>query len=164
MPREVKDILTLYKEMLQDFRSQMLAFCYSHSNDATDADMLLVAIANDLWRSVGTLRPDSTPRQRNRWLHRVMRHSYDDYRRRKPLTVPLDQAYGIAVESNEEAELVEALLEHLAPEERLFLEEYLQSGGPAKLADQSGLTVGAVYQRYHRLIQRLRNIYHNYYA
>lgn len=164
MPRAEQDILTLYAELLHDYRQQILTFCWSHSNHLAEADMLLVDVTNAILRNVDTLHTDSSPRQRSRWLQRVMRHAYADYRKKNPRTAPLANAESIAVESDEEAQLVEALLEHLTPDERSFLEERLHGYTPDEQAAMHHLSRDAVYQRHHRIIQKLKTIYDKHYA
>ncbi len=163
MPSEGKDILSLYAELMQAYRQHMLNFCWDHSANPAEADMLLVAVTNDLLRSVGTLRPDSTPRQRFRWLQRVMRHAYADYRTKSPGIVPLSKVPDIAVETDEEAELVNAMLQHLSDDERSFVEERLQGYKPQEQASMHHISCDAVYQRHHRILMKLRTIYAKYY-
>ncbi|MBP5527497.1 MAG: hypothetical protein J6X79_03475 [Bacteroidales bacterium] len=164
MPSSDKDILTLYAELLHDHRQQILSYCWSHSTDLTDADILLVSITNALLRSIGTLRRDSTPRQRHRWLQRVMHHAYIDHRATRPHSVPLTKAGAIAVESDEDTLLVEALLEHLTDDDRAFLQQRFHGYSPHEQALHYGVSDGAIHQRYHRIILKLRDIYNKYYA
>jgi len=164
MPCRKKDIWPLYQTMLHDYRAQMLSFCCRHSKSIADADMLFVAIVNDLLRCIGTLRADYTAQQRYRWLQRLMDHTLADYRKHKVPTVAFHRVPDIAVESNEDYELLEALLAHLEPDERIFIEEHLQGYTYGELAEKYGITVETARQRYHRLKNKLLTIYNTYYA
>lgn len=163
MDRREEDTFGLYAEMLHAFRAHILSFCYRHGRDATDADQLLVAISNAMLNGIASLRADSSPKERNRWLHRLMHHAYADHRRAHPPVVPLDHALDIAVESDTDAELIESLLQHLDPDERAFLQERLAGYTPAEQSAMHRISRDAVYQRYHRIVQKLKNIYIQHY-
>ncbi len=157
------DTLQRYAELLREFRRHLLNFCYRHSANAVEADQLLVAISNTLLRSVGILRTDATARQRNRWMKRVMQGALADYRRSTLRTVSLREPDSLAVETDEEAELVEALLEHLDADDRDFLRERFAGYRPAEQAARRGVSVDVVNHRYHRIVIKLRTIYKKYY-
>ncbi|MBQ8703309.1 MAG: sigma-70 family RNA polymerase sigma factor [Bacteroidales bacterium] len=163
MNRREEEILTLYAELLRDFQSHLLSYCYRHSRDEADADQLLVGITNAMLRGVRTLRPDSSPSERNRWLRRLMRQTLADHRRRQPSFVSIDHAIDIAVESDADAELVESLLQHLNPDERALLQDRLAGFTPSELSGRYNVSVDAIYQRYHRIIKKLKTIYKQYY-
>lgn len=155
-----------YTELLQTYRLQILSYCWKHGRDVVDCELLLDRVMQNIWKGMRTLRADSSPRQRTRWLQVVMRHALADHRdahREVPVRANLD-ARPLPPADDYDRELLDALLQHLRDDEREFLEERFQGYSPAEQAQRRGMTVDAIHHRYSRLVKKLRTIYQKYYA
>lgn len=155
-----------YIEILQTHRLQILCYCWKHGRDVVDCELLLDRVMQNIWKGMRTLRSDSSPRQRTRWLQVVMRHALADHRdahREVPVRANLD-ARPLPPADDYDRELLDALLQHLRDDEREFLEERFQGYSPAEQARRRGMTVDAIHHRYSRLVKKLRTIYQKYYA
>ncbi|MGX8713268.1 MAG: RNA polymerase sigma factor [bacterium] len=145
-----------YLAMLHTFEGNIVNYCYSHSNGVADAQDLSQEIMALVWEKIDTLKADSTPRQQNRWIYKVMRTAFIRHlRHRLPFrTVPLEEEMVAAEESA--TSRLEELMEQLDDEERWLLETRLQGYSHAEIADMQGLSEAAVKQRYYRIIMKIR--------
>ena len=147
-----------YLALLQTFKGHIFNYCYSHSNDEADAEDLMQEIFTAVWQGIPGLRSDSSPRQQNRWLQHVMRTAFFRHlRQRLPFaTVPLTPDNDRADDSNTEHELLDELLGHLTDDERHLVQQRLQGYSYAEIAEQEQLNENAVKQRFHRIINKLK--------
>ena len=163
MWRADNDTMRKYVELLGEYRQQIASFCFKHTRTPDEADELLGDVVDAVRRSVGTMRA-TTPRQRYHWLQQVMRHALADRRRRNRLhDVPLYMARNVPADDESDKELVEALLEHLPDDERELIQATMEGYTADELAERHGLTRNAIYQRYRRIVLKLRTIYKKYY-
>lgn len=150
-----------YLDLLHDYGGNIRHYCIVHSDTLYEAQELAQEVMATLWRRMGTLADDSTPRQVNRWLHRVMRSTFLDHLRRhpRPRTVPLAAAEGYDDGQDYDAELLDALLQHLDADEHRLMDQYLAGYKAAEIAREHKISADAVRQRVHRIILKLRTIY-----
>ena len=157
--------LELYGEIQLAFWQHIVSFCRKHSKDLDEAEVLCDKIIKAVRRGIGGLNPESSQRQRNRWLQRVMRTAYADYCRSQQYTlVPLEEALEVADGEAYDHELLMSLLEHLTPGERAFTDLLLKGYHVQEIPAMLGITLATAYQRYHRIVLKLRGVYYRLYA
>lgn len=166
MDHPTPDISQRYLDLLHDYGKQIRRYCISHGDTAYEAQELMQEVMTNLWRRLPSVDADSSPRQLNRWLQRVMHTTFLDYLRRhllRPRTVPLNDADGLGLGQDYDAELLDALLQHLDDEERCMMERYLAGYNATEISAEHHRSPDAVRQRIHRIILKLRTIYRQYY-
>lgn len=137
----------------------MAAYCWSHSHSADDAEELMQKLFVYLWEVIDTLDANSTARQQNRWLHKVMRtvfvrHLRDKIRHR---TVPLERLGDIADETPPmDGENIEELMTALDDTERRLLQGRLDGYKLAEMATTLGISHDAARQMMHRIMLKLK--------
>ena len=137
-----------YEALLHDFGPYIEHYCFSRSHSADEAADLVQAVLDKVWSSIPTLRPDSTPRQVNRWLKKVMQSVAGSwFRRRRLPTVPLEEAAQIPDRPPYDAELLDDLLSHLSDEERALLQERFDGYSSKEIGQKFGISANAVDQR-----------------
>ncbi len=158
--------LKCYTELLQTHRPQILRYCWKHGRDVVDCELLLDRVMQNIWKGMRTLRADSSPRQRNRWLQVVMRHALADHlaAHREVLVYANLECRPLPPDVDYDSELLDALLQHLGEDDRTFLRERFEGYTPAEQAQRRGMTVDAIHHRYSRLVKKLKTIYQKYYA
>lgn len=155
-----------YLDLLHDYGSNIRHYCIVHSDTLYEAQELAQEVMANLWRRMGTLATGSTPRQVNRWLQRVMHTTFLDHLRRHllwPPTVPLDAARNVDDGQDYDAELLDALLQHLDADEKKLMEQYLAGYKADEIAPGLHLSAAGVRQRIHRIILKMKTIYKQHY-
>lgn len=148
-----------YEALLRSFRRHIEHYCFTHSGSADEAAELVQAVFNKVWNSIGTLSPDSSPQQVNRWMKVVMRSVAGSWFRRKRVeTVPLDEAAQVTDQPAYDAELLDDLMSHLDAEERILLQERLDGYSSTEIGERHGIKANAVDQRIFRIINKLKQI------
>lgn len=147
-----------YVAMLRHFGGSIVKYCYSHCNNESDAQDLSQDIMAILWESLDSLNPDSSPRQQNRWLYRVMRTAFFNHLLSRPriMTVPLEYASEIKDEPVVDRELLDHYMTLLNDSDRRLVEERFNGYSNAEIAERLGLTENAVRQHFHRILKKLR--------
>ena len=166
MDHPVPDISQRYLELLHDYGKHIRRYCIAHSDTVYDAQELAQEVMANLWRRLPTVDADASPRQLNRWLQRVMHTTFLDHLRHhllRPRTVPLAEANGLDDSKDYDAELLNALLQHLDNEERDLMDRYLAGYNATEIAADHHLSPATVRQRIHRIVLKLRTIYKQYY-
>lgn len=147
-----------FSDMLGRYGGHIARYCYFHANSNSEAKDLIQEVEVALWQSLETLRA-TTPRQTTRWVNSLMRNTVSTHFRRKRLkTVPLEQAVGLPVADDAEMEHLESLVAHLEPDEQQLIRLLFDGYSRAEIAAEEGLTVGAIHQRMHRILNRLKEI------
>lgn len=150
-----------YMALLGDFSRHIEHFCAIHSNRREDADDMMQEVFIMVWENIDGLREDSTPRQVNRWLQRVMRTVFIRHMRKQPRysTSDLDDAKGLQVEQDDNAELIEELVAHLPAEDHQLMQERFEGYSNKEIAQRHGLKENTLNQRMSRITTKLRDIY-----
>lgn len=150
-----------YAALLDSYRANIVAFCSRHSDSVYEAEELMQDILVAVWEQLGALRRDSSPRQVNRWLQRVMRTVLVRRLRagRRRDAVPL--AVDIAADDSDAAlrETIDDLVAHLGPDDREAVRLRLEGYDNGEIAASLGVSANSVNQRFFRLIPRLKKIY-----
>ena len=148
-----------YEALLHDFRRHIEHYCFSRSRSADEAADLVQAVLEKVWNGIGTLRPDSTPRQVNRWLRQVMRSAVSNwFRRGRVATMPLDASAEVMGQQSYDADLLDELLAHLNDDERALLQERFAGYTSAEIGEKYGISANAVDQRMLRIVNKLKRI------
>lgn len=166
MTQRTPETYNRYLKLLNDHEKQIQNYCVSHSDSRFEACTLMQEVLENVWHGFDTLDADSTARQVNRWLQRVMYTTFVSHLRhwhRSEVMVPLEEAESLAAGDDDNVELIQALLMHLSPDERQIVEQHLQGYTHAEIAERNQLTRMAVAQRIHRIIQKLKKLYQKYY-
>ncbi|MBQ6955152.1 MAG: RNA polymerase sigma factor [Bacteroidales bacterium] len=148
-----------YEALLRDFGRHIEHYCFTHCSSAFEASELVQAVLDKVWNGIATLRPDSSSRQVNRWLQKVMRSAAADwFRRRRGHTVPLEATALVADQPSYDTELLDDLLSYLSDEERVLLQERLDGYSSAEIGERHGIAANAVDQRIFRIVNKLKQI------
>lgn len=155
-----------YDALLHDFGRHIASYCSRHAVGRGETRELVQDVMVTLWQKIDNLDPASSPRQVNRWLHKLMRQVVFDryFRRRQPTTVPLDEVTGMAESEDYDRELLDALVAHLDPDEQELIRERFEGYSPAEMANKRDLTVNTLNQRLSRITKKLKTIYEQQYA
>lgn len=161
MPSDITDRELLYARLLDRYHAHIVAFCARHSDSRDEASDLMQWVLLAVWESVGSLRRDSSPRQVNRWLQKVMLSTYVRHLRGRPRykAVPLDVTNEPPADDGALTETVEELLSHLSPDDRNMVQQRLKGYDNSEIAQQLGLTANNVNQHFFRITNRLKKIY-----
>lgn len=152
-----------YEALLHRFGRHIQAYCARKANSAEECKELVQCVLVALWDGVGTLGDDSRPRQQNRWLQRVMRSAVGMHFRRRRSMVPIEEIVDMPESQDEGAELLDALMQHLDPDERALLQERFDGYSVVEMAERRHVEANALYQRIYRITNKLKQIYHEEY-
>lgn len=159
------DIETLRHEkfmaLLGTFNKHIEHYCVAHSNSHDEADDLMQEVFIAVWTSIDGLHSDSTPRQVNRWLYKVMRTVFIRHLRHQPgHGAPLSDAMEIATEESEyDSELLEELIAHLPADDQELLKFRFMGYSNIEMAQKLGLKVNTLNQRMTRIVKKMKDIY-----
>lgn len=155
-----------YDVLLNDFGRHIASYCSRHAVGRGETRELVQDVMVTLWQKLDNLDPASTPRQVNRWLHKLMRQVVFDryFRRRQPTTVPLDEVAGMSESEDYDRELLDDLVAHLDPDEQQLIAERFEGYTPAEMAERHHTTVNTMNQRLSRITKKLKTIYEQQYA
>lgn len=151
------DIYERYISLLATYRRHIAHFCVSHCDNRADAEDLAQDIYAALWRSIATLQPDSTPRQQNRWLFRLMRGVYARRLRKKLpfLHADIDKVAGLVQPVDNNREIINDLAADLSDDERLLLARHLDGYSAEELAAEFGVTSAVIRKRMQRIKEKI---------
>ena len=115
-----------------------------------------------MWLHFDTLRPDATPGEERSWVYWQCRSSLDLQRRlqgplQQPLTALVVETLA-ADDSSQEKEEIEHLMAVLSPDDQRLVRLHLEGYRAEEIAETLGLTRDAVYQRWHRALQKMRSV------
>lgn len=145
-----------YTELLRRHRSLVWTLCWSRSRgDYERCRDLVQEVSLSLWEHYGRLRPDTGPLQERAWVVWHTRSVLDHlHRRPSPTLVPLTD--DIAAESDDTSETVDELLASLSDADRRLVQLRLEGYDGDYIARELGVKRDVVYQRLHRIIEKLR--------
>jgi len=145
-----------YTELLLRHRSLVWKICWarSHGNYERCRD-LVQEVSLSLWEHYGRLRPKSSTLQERAWVLWHTRTVLDHlHRRPSPTLVPLSEDWPAEEDGSREA--LDELLDSLGKEDRQMMKMRLDGFGTDEICKEFGMGRDAVYQRIHRIIERLR--------
>ncbi len=115
-----------------------------------------------MWLHFDTLRVYATPGEERSWVYWQCRSSLDLQRRlqgplQQPLTALVVETLA-ADDSVQEKEEIEHLMAVLSPDDQRLVRLHLEGYRADEIAETLGLTRDAVYQRWHRALQKMRSV------
>lgn len=123
---------------------------------------LVQEVSIAMWLHFDTLRPDATPGEVRSWVYWQCRSSLDLQRRlQRPLQQPLTALMVETLAADDslwEKEEIEHLIAALSPDDQRLVKLYLEGYRADEIAEALGLTRDAVYQRWHRALQKMRGV------
>lgn len=149
-----------FTELLQSYSSLIWSMCRdaAHGDGELCRD-LFQDVSLRLWLHFDELNPDAPTHERKAWVEWQARHVLNHAgRRQRP--EPIDELPEAAVVDSdaEFRALVNDLLEHLQPDERQMLQMRMEGYSASEIAQKTGLSRDAVYQRIHRTLKKARKI------
>lgn len=150
-----------YTDLLLRHRKLIWRLCWRYAKRDNDyCNDLLQEVTLALWEHLGRLRPDASSFEEKAWVFWSTRTVlYDIWRRaqRQPALVFDYEMDGLASDEGDDVgELVDELLASLAAEDRLLIQMRLDGYEAAEIGEALGLSPSTVYQRIHRIIQKLK--------
>lgn len=149
-----------YTSLLLRHKKLIWRLCRRYARHDPDrcADLVQeVSIA--LWEHYGCLRPDAGLLQERFWvISRTRTLLRNLHRGEEPpmLRLSREMADSMADERDKENDLLETLIDNLTEEERSLLQLRLDGYNAEEIAQRVGLTRDAVYQRLHRIVNKLK--------
>lgn len=145
-----------YTEMLSRHRQLVWSLCWTRARGEVERCRDLVQdVSLSLWEHYGKLRPGANAFEERAWVAWHTRSVLDHlHRRPTPTLVPLTEE--VPDRQNDDGEIIDELLEHLNDTDRRMVQLRLEGYTADEIAGQIGLSRDAVYQRLHRIIERLR--------
>lgn len=145
-----------YTALLSRYRQLVWSLCWTRARGNVEQCRDLVQeVSLSLWEHYGKLRLDASPFEERAWVtwhtRTVLNHLH---RRPSPTLVPLPDE--VPDEQDDTRETVDELLQRLADTDRQLVQLRLEGYSANEIAEQTGLNRDAVYQRLHRIIERLR--------
>ena len=145
-----------YTDLLRRNRSLVWALCWSRARgDYERCRDLVQEVSLSLWEHYGRLRPNAGPLQERAWVLWHTRSVLDHlHRRPSPTLVPRpDDMPEVVDESHERLDDIMASLEE---SDRTLIQMRLDGYDATEIAQQMHISRDAVYQRLHRIINRLQ--------
>lgn len=154
-----------YLSLLRTFRRHIEHYCIAHSNCREDAEDMMQEVFIAIWENIDSLRRDSTPKQVNRWLQKVMRTVFVRQIRRHRIKAdaPLSEAANAAENDSYERELVEELVAHLPEDDQVLLQERFKGYSNTEIATRLGIKENTLNKRMSRIVTKLKEIYKQMY-
>ena len=147
--------------LLGDFHRHIEHYCVSHSNSRAEADDLMQEVFIAVWNNIDSLHHNSTPRQTNRWLFKVMRTVFIRHLRQQLRHAePLPEALAATTEVAEyDKELLYELIAHLPSDDQKLLQLRFEGYNNIEIAQQIGLKANTLNQRMSRIVKKMKDIY-----
>lgn len=154
-----------YTELLRRHRRRVWRMCWLYAGgDFERCRDLVQEVSLALWEHYGKLRPDAHPMEERAWvtwqtrtvlnhLHRGLSHHYE------PLTPAVTERLEVEPEHANARAVTEDLLASLPEDDREVVRLRLEGYSAAEIAAELGLKRDAVYQRLHRIVDKLRDKY-----
>ena len=145
-----------YTELLRRHRQLVWRLCWVHSHgDYERCRDLVQEVSLSLWEHYGRLRPNATALQERAWVLWHTRSVLDHlHRRSSPTLVPLPP--NLPADDDTGRETLDDLLATLDSVDRKLVTMRLEGYDAAEIGRALGIKRDAVYQRLHRIIERLR--------
>ncbi len=145
-----------YTELLRRHRHLVWALCWTRARgDRERCRDLVQDVSLSLWEHYGKLRIGASPFEERAWVVWHTRTVLDHlHRRPSPILVPLCDE--LPAEVDDSKTLLNELLDSLADTDRQLVQLRLDGFSADEIAAKTGLKRDTVYQRLHRIIERLR--------
>lgn len=145
-----------YTELLRRHRRLVWTLCWARARgDYERCRDLVQEVSLSLWEHYGHLRPQASALQERAWVlwhtRTVLNHLH---RHPSPTLVPLPA--DLPAEDITGRETLDDLLAHLGNDDRLLVTMRLEGYNADEISEALGIKRDAVYQRLHRIIERLR--------
>lgn len=145
-----------YTDLLRRHRPLVWTLCWTRAHgDYERCRDLVQEVSLSLWEHFGRLRPNAGPLQERAWVlwhtRTVLNHLH---RRPSPTLVPLRD--DVAAEEDDSQEQLDDLLAPFSDSDRQLVQLRLEGYEAAEIAQQLNISRDAVYQRLHRIIERLQ--------
>lgn len=152
-----------YITLHRTFSRHIENYCIRHSNSREEAEDLMQEVFIAVWENIDGLHPDSSPRQMNRWLQKVMRTVFVRHIRHQHIRAdaPLAEAERLADTASGPPgdALLQELVEHLPPDDRQLLQERFDGYSNIEIAQHHGLKPNTLNKRMSRIVEKLKEIY-----
>lgn len=149
-----------YTSLLLRHRKLIWRLCRRYArHDADRCADLVQEVSIALWEHYGCLRPDAGPLQERFWVISQTRTLLRNlHRGDEPPMVRLTQemADSLADERDKGNDLLEILIDSLTEEERRLLQLRFDGYNADEIAWRTGLSRDVVYQRLHRIVNKLK--------
>ncbi len=140
-----------FDDIFKAYYEKILNFCYTKIGDKQLAEDCTQEVFLALSKKMHSLRLDTNI---NAWLYGVARNEIKKcHRKNKRDSVPLDNLAEIPQKYNENSGTLEEIL--TAEEYHVLEEYYLYGEDISKLANDKKMSVKAMYQRIHRIRQKI---------
>ena len=152
-----------YTELLIRHRRSVWALCWRYAGGDKEQCRDLVQEASvELWEHYGSLRPGAHPLEEGAWVRwntrRVLNHLHRGQRNRyEPLTPKM--AENLVEEPDTSRDMAAELMSWLDDGDREMVKLRLEGYDAAEIADRLGMKRNTVYQRLHRIVEKLRDKY-----
>lgn len=145
-----------YTELLRRHRPLVWTLCWTRARgDYERCRDLVQEVSLSLWEHYGSLRPNATALQERAWVFWHTRTVLDHlHRHPSPTLVPLPAEMPASEEDSREA--LAELLDSLGEEDQRLVRMRLDGYEAEEIGRALGINRNAVYQRLHRIIERLR--------
>lgn len=150
-----------YTDLLLRHKKLIWRLCWRYAKHDIDyCNDLLQEVSLALWEHLGSLRANASLFEEKAWVFWSTRTVLYDIRRRaeqQPAVILDREMDGLASdEGDDTGELVDELLASLAAEDRLLIRMRLDGYKAAEIGEALGMSPATVYQRIHRIIQKLK--------
>ena len=155
-----------YTNLLFRHKDLIWQLCRRYApRDADRCVELVQEVSLSLIEHYGRLKPDASAKDERAWVVWSTRTVLYDLRRKKdsqPVMVPLTKEIveQIAEQENLERGRIEEMMGDLPDEDRRLVQLRLDGYNAREIGTQTGLSSDAVYQRMHRIIEKLKRKYH----
>ena len=159
------EIREKYADFLEHFGDNIERFCYVYSSSHNDAVDLMQEIFLAVWVGLPKLAPDTTHRQANRWLYKLMTSVLlKQLRHRNELRLMPTELLPDPPPEEDFSELVEELTADLPESDKALVDDLLYGYKIPEIAERHRLSIGATNTRLSRIKDKLRNIYNEHYG
>ena len=163
------DLHERYMSLHRTHFRQIEHYCIKHSNSREDAEDLMQEVFIAVWENLCSIHADSSPRQINRWLQKVMRTVFVRHIRQRRIrgNAPLSEADQLADPDTEvhsgqlsrhDTELINELVAHLPPDDRELLQERFDGYSNIEIAQRHNLKENTLNKRMSRIVEKLKEI------
>ena len=152
-----------YMTLHRTFSRHIENYCIRHSNSREEAEDLMQEVFIAVWENIDGLHPDSSPRQMNRWLQKVMRTVFVRHLRHQHIRADATLAEAERLADTASGPpgdaLLQELVEHLPPDDRQLLQERFDGYSNIEIAQHHGLKPNTLNKRMSRIVEKLKEIY-----
>ena len=158
-----KSVYEKYLQLLRRHRKVIWAICFHYAGgDRKMTEDLVQEVSVALFLEMDKLRSGATyleERSWARWQSRAVIKKMLPKLKNDFVELKEDDVIPIAMSQYVQSELIEEIMSFLTADERIVIQYTLDGYGDADAAAQLGISVAALYQRRHRIIDKLKKIY-----